>query len=105
MKKQFYRRNLPHLQPLGGTFFVTYNLDGSVSKAVSDRWKEEYAQEKAKIIQTSKNRTADLDKLGRRDFGKRDKFYDSYQGGNHYLKEDAFAKIVVESLHFWDNKK
>eukprot|EP01136_Pigoraptor_vietnamica_P033775 Opistho-1_new@96982 len=105
MKKQFYRRNLPHLQPLGGTFFVTYNLNGSIPKAVSNRWKEEYAQKKAKIIQTSNNRIADLDKLGRQDFGKRDKFYDAYQGGNHYLKNDNFAQIVANSLHFWDNKK
>ncbi len=105
MKKQFYRRNLPHLQPLGGTFFVTFNLHGSIPKAVSDRWKEEYAQEKAKIIQTSQNINDDLDKLGRRDFGKRDKFYDTYQEGNHYLKDDAFAKIVADSFHFWDNKK
>jgi hypothetical protein len=30
MKKEVYKRNLPHIQPIGATFFVTYNLFGSL---------------------------------------------------------------------------
>ncbi|MDR6564137.1 MULTISPECIES: transposase [unclassified Arcicella] len=105
MKKQFYRRSLPHLQPLGGTYFVTYNLYGSIPQSVLEQWKEEYARAKANIIQFSKNYENDLDKLGRLDFAKRDTFYNTYKGGNHYLKSHAMAQIVADSLHFWDNKK
>jgi putative transposase len=30
--KTFYRRSLPHLQPVGATFFVTFRLAGSIPK-------------------------------------------------------------------------
>lgn len=103
--KEFYKRHLPHLQPTGGTFFVTFNLYGSITKEVFDRWEEEYAFEKEKIIQLSIDKNADLEHLGKLYFAKRDKFLDTYKEGNHYLKSDTLAKIVADSLHFWDNKK
>lgn len=103
--KEFYKRHLPHLQPIGGTFFVTFNLYGSIPREVFDKWEEEYAFEKEKIIQFSKDKNADFERLGKLDFAKRDKFFDTYKEGNHYLKSDALAKIVAESLHFWDTKK
>lgn len=102
---EFYKRHLPHLQPLGGTFFVTFNLFGSVPKEVLARWEEEYALEKAKIMQFSKEKLTDLERLGKIDFAKRDKFFDSYKEGNHYLKNGTLAKIVADSLHHWDTKR
>lgn len=41
--REFYRRNLPHFQPAGGTFFVTFRLAGSIPRAVLERWKVEHA--------------------------------------------------------------
>ena len=38
-----YRRNLPHIQPPEGTFFITYRLFGSIPKAVIERLKMEHA--------------------------------------------------------------
>ena len=103
--KEFYKRHLPHLQPLGGTFFVTFNLNGSIPKEILDKWKEAYAFEKEKITRFSENKSADFERLGKLDFAKRDKFLDSYKDGNHYLKSDTLAEIVADTLHFWDNKK
>ena len=37
----FFRRNLPHWQPEGGTFFVTYRLAGTLPKNVIDELKIE----------------------------------------------------------------
>ena len=44
--KEFHKRNLPHLQPLGGTFFVTYNLANAIPKRILDKWKEEFEIQK-----------------------------------------------------------
>ena len=104
MKTDFHSRNLPHIQPLGGTFFVTYNLAGSIPKEVLARWAAEYEEQKSAILRTSENKDDDLERLGKLDFAKRDKFFDSYTGGNHYLKSDSLAQIVADTLHYWDNK-
>ena len=39
--KPEYRRNLPHLQPEGATFFVTFRLVDSVPRVVMKQWQEE----------------------------------------------------------------
>jgi len=31
--KEKYKRNLPHIQPLGQIFFVTWNLKGAIPKS------------------------------------------------------------------------
>jgi hypothetical protein len=36
-----YRRNLPHIQPLGATVFVTFRLAGSLPQNVIEQWKKE----------------------------------------------------------------
>lgn len=50
-------------------------------------------------------RQEELDKLSKLDFKKRDSYLDATKNGNHYLKSPIFAKIVADSLHFWDNKR
>lgn len=104
MKTPFHKRNLPHIQPLGGVFFVTYNLHGSIPREVLDEWKATFEEQRTMIMLYSKSKEADLERLGKLDFAKRDKFLDSYTGGKHYLKSDVLAKIVADSLHYWDDK-
>jgi len=40
----YYRRNMPHIQPGGATFFVTFRLAGSLPKEVVIKLKEEHVQ-------------------------------------------------------------
>ncbi|MBK8501522.1 MAG: transposase [Saprospiraceae bacterium] len=103
--KTYYKRHLPHIQALGGTFFVTFNLHGSVPKEVYARWEEEYALGKVKIMQFSKNKNTDLERLRKLEFAKKDKFWNSYKDGNHYLKNDTLATIVADTLHHWDGQR
>ena len=35
--KPFYRRNLPHIQPSGATFFVTFHLAGSLPRRILEQ--------------------------------------------------------------------
>src|SRR6266850_879035 len=39
--KESYRRNLPHIQPPGATFFLTFRLAGSLPQDVVDQWNKE----------------------------------------------------------------
>lgn len=105
LKTDFYRAKLPHLQPLGGTFFVTYNLSGCVPMEVIYKWEEEYKMAK-KQIQANKNaKWNELDNLNKRDFARRDKFLDTTKTGKFYLQQDEVAEEVTKSLHFWDTEK
>ena len=42
--KSFYRRNLPHIQPLNSALFVTFRLAGSLPEEVLARMAEERRQ-------------------------------------------------------------
>ena len=39
--KPYYHRNLPHIQPPGATFFITFRLSGSIPRRVLQQWKTE----------------------------------------------------------------
>ncbi len=103
--RDFYRRHLPHVQPLKGTYFVTYNLHGSIPGPVLAQWRDEYEAAKRLIFKKGTEIPNQLEILGKRDFIKRDAFFDAYKGGPHYFKTENLAEVVAESLHFWDNKK
>lgn len=103
--EEYHHRNLPHIQSRGGTFFVTYVLNGSMPNEKIAEWKTEYDIQKAIILENSISVNDDLSKLWKLDFAKKDKFFDTYTGGNHYLKLDILAKIVADTLHYWDNKR
>lgn len=75
-KKEFYRRNLPHLQPQGEIFFVTWLLAG----VRSSRKLSEY---KIKI----------------------DKNPGNIKPGNHFMKKPKIAQAVADSINFWDKKR
>lgn len=103
-EKEFYYRNLPHIQPLGGTFFVTYCLQGSIPAEVLNTLKENYEAEK-KQLKLSKNCSPKLlDNAAKRYFVKIDECLDNCYQGVHHLRQENVVKIVADSLHFWDNK-
>ena len=55
--KPFYRRNLPHIQPPGATFFVTFHLAGSLPRTVLQQWKTEKYQleaEKSRLLKSAR---------------------------------------------------
>ena len=55
--KSFYRRNLPHIQTPGATFFVTFQLAGSIPQHVLTQWRTEKLQvdrEKSGLLRLQK---------------------------------------------------
>ncbi len=117
--KMFYRRNLPHLQPPGATFFVTFNLAGSLPRAVLQQRKAEKRQ-----LDAEKSHLPEL--LGASDceavgdmtseqkqehrewnrlwFRKFETALDNAQSGPLWLKDERIAKEVSEILRYRDGK-
>ena len=110
--KPFYRRNLPHIQPPGATFFVTFHLAGSLPQSILRQWREEKSQleaEKSRILKLQND--ADLASVERgvsqqtREwFRKIEKTLDDAQSGPVWLKDDQIAKQVADSMHYLDGK-
>ncbi|WP_339793135.1 transposase [uncultured Imperialibacter sp.] len=105
--KVFYRRNLPHLQPMGGLFFVTYMLHGAIPRQVNEQWRREREEELIQLMaQETKDSFAELKNIVDRKFWlKQEKYLDNRKDGPFYFKDDKLAQVAVESLFFWDNRK
>ena len=101
--KEFYRRKLPHIQPKGGLFFVTYSSYGSIPSSKLAAIKEEY-----EMLKTQKGKNDEERKRmkiwARKTYIKNiDALLSGNSSGPHYMKKERIAKIVSDSLHFWDN--
>ena len=97
----FYKRKLPHWQPAEETFFITYRLAGSLPIAVIAALKEKYFKE----TQHQDNQTSERKEIIRQDhFFAFENELDKTLNEPHWLKDDAIATIVMDSLFFNDNK-
>ena len=110
--KPYYRRNLPHIQPPGATFFVTFHLAGSLPQRILKQWKAE----KSLLLKLKNDssfvasaQVASGQKRKHREwkqqwFQKFEKTLDNAQNGPLWLKDKRVAKEVAESLHYRDGK-
>ena len=114
--KQNYRRNLPHIVPPDATFFVTYRLAGSIPKNVVAEYKQkkEWLELEAKRLNLQHENldVALLDdwqlrflQFKREWFVKFEDYLHQAKFGPHWLREDAIAKIIADSLHHFDNER
>ena len=104
--KNFYRRNLPHIQPEGATLFITFRLANSLPKEVIEKLRMEKEEVEKKIAQMSDNeeREKQLYLAHRRFFGKWDDALDTLAHGEKYLSNPQIADLVAESLLYRDGK-
>jgi len=104
--KTYYKRNLPHYQPLGYTFIVTFRLAGSVPVSVINKLKIE--KEKAlKLIAGFDNLKVRREKYKEYQslyFGKFDKLLDGAGYGPTWLQNDNVAQVVKDAMHYSDKK-
>lgn len=118
--KSFYRRNLPHIQTPGATFFVTFQLAGAIPQHVLTQWRTEklrFDQEKLSLLrlQNDSGAASTQQRLfeeknkhmvwNRQWFRKFEKTLDSAESGPVWLKNDQIAKEVAESLHYRDGRE
>jgi len=104
--KFFYRRNLPHIQPLGATFFITFRLAGSLPQVLLRQWEEEkrlHLVEQLRITDEHKREQHERE-WQRRWFRKFESSLDRAQSGPTWLKDERVAAQVAESLRYRDGK-
>jgi REP element-mobilizing transposase RayT len=102
----YYRRNLPHLQPLGATFFVTFRLAGSLPRVLLEQWAQDsrqHAAEQALIAgeQERERRQREWQKLW---FYRFERSLDTARSGPVWLRDERVAALVGESLGHRDGK-
>lgn len=102
--KESYLRNLPHIQPPGATFFVTFRLAGSLPQNVIAQWNKE-RQWLADLEKANPAYHA-LVKLNfeRAWFAKFESLLDGGAFGPLWLGDDRVAATVAESLHYRDER-
>jgi len=105
--KTYYRRNLPHYQPLGYTYFVTYRLYGSLPVKVIEKLKSDREKQLKEIAGISDKSIRDekYKKMQSAYFGKFDKLLDTSDYGPTWFKEKEIEQIVKDAIHFYDKKK
>jgi len=102
--KLSYRRNLPHSQPPGATFFVTARLAGSLPKTVIRQWNKERKWLAELNEKNPKHFERIKSEFERAWFGKFEKILDGAECGPTWLADYAVAAQIAESLHYRDGK-
>jgi len=103
-EKIFYKRNLPHYQPIGFTFFITFRLAGSLPAETIFRLKKEKEKE-LKVVASyidKKIRYEEYKFWQSRYFGKFDHLLDLTTTGPRWLGEKKIAEVVKELIHSFD---
>jgi REP element-mobilizing transposase RayT len=101
----FYRRRLPHYQPPGATFFISFRLAGSIPAIVEQQLAVESRAVKLKLATTRDGAAARAEFEHRRLFAKWDSALDSHMAGPRWLEQAAIAQLVRDSLHYDDQRR
>jgi len=103
--KTHYRRKLPHIHPIGSTFFITALLKNAIPKPILQGMQDAYRLELASIDKNEEEFKEKFDRAWKRHFKTIDDFLDTTSLGEHYLKDDKVAEIVKTQLHRFDGKR
>lgn len=102
--KTFYRRNLPHIQPLGASFFITFRLVNSVPVAAASNLSEKYYQKLAqsKFIQDLHKRNVEIFNLRKRYLEELDDVLHKIKTGPHFLRDGEIIRIIGTEIKKYD---
>lgn len=103
--KTLYKNRLPHIAPVGATFFVTFRLADSLPTAIIQKLKAEFEQQcqalKAKKVRHLHTRIREERK---RYFGRFDHQLDTEGYGRCYLAQAEIATIVADRIQQYDGQ-
>ncbi len=101
--KTRYRRNLPHILPVGATFFITFRLKNSLPKVVLQRIKEKYDTLISDVYLDDEGfkpeRIADLRYNYFLEF---DDLLHKVKSGPHWLQNHQVADLLGEKIKKYD---
>ncbi len=121
----FYKRNLPHWQPAGAEYFITFRLAGSLPANVVAKIKNDKAQRLCELrmatsssgslpeqqgfidrARAGSDKLSDLqEQIERVTFLKYEALLDKADSGPIWLKQPEVADIVQEAIHYRDQKE
>jgi REP element-mobilizing transposase RayT len=104
--KIFYRRRLPHYQPPGETYFITFRLAGSLpDRVILDlkEWRQRIRDTARTTFDESERRKLIVE-LHSKYFGKVDEVLDRALNGPTWLRRPEIANVVAEAMHYRDRK-
>lgn len=103
--KTYRGRNLPHIYPVGGVFFITFRLDDSLPRNIINKIEAEFIEE-VKYIRKKEDNTikqqADISNLKKKKFGKYDHQMDSNPYGECQMKDTKVAQIIFDKIMKFD---
>jgi len=104
--KEYYRRKLPHFQPVEAVLFITFRLAGSLPSYVIDKLEQdknriEKMLEKVDGAEQHKELRYEQQKKW---FAKYDNYLDDAKYGPKWLEDKRIAGMVCDSLIYRDNK-
>lgn len=99
------RRNLPHIQSAGATYFVTSSLFGALPVKVISELKEEF-QRKLDEVKITQPENADrrIAVLNSHYFKKYDAYLDKALHGPTYFEQPQIAELLKEQFHRFDGE-
>ena len=97
-----YHNHLPHIAPIGATFFVTFRLVDSLPQSIVNALKAELATEVAHLKKEFPDSAQRIRDARKRNFGKYDHQLDTQPYGACYLKQPDVAEIAIAKLREYD---
>jgi REP element-mobilizing transposase RayT len=104
---QYFRRKLPHYQPHRAMFFITFRLANSLPANVIIRLEKECKEVLRRVGKraASEDGARELYTQRKRHIARFDEFLNRALDGPKWLGNDRIARIVADSLHYWDGKR
>jgi putative transposase len=100
-----YKRNLPHIQPLGAAFFITFCLKGALPEEVIIRMQETYRLELAELNKLRpENYSLKRYNASKRYFARFDQALDLEKTGSFFLRLPEIARLVAERIRYLADK-
>jgi len=102
--KTEYKQRLPHIQPIGAAFFVTFSLFGCIPKRILQELKEKYKNEiaKANLVIDRHNRNLEIFNIRKQYLFEYDQVLHSIVNGPDFLKNDHLKDIIKDELFRYD---
>jgi putative transposase len=97
--KSIYRRNLPHIQPVNSTLFLTFRLAGSLPQSVLARMAAERRLIRSRM-EARKMFESDLAELTRRHFATLEASLHEASVGPTWLAEERVAALVAGAMRY-----
>ncbi|WP_367390986.1 hypothetical protein [Lewinella sp. LCG006] len=100
-KKIYYKRNLPHYQPPGGTFFVTFRLKNSVPMV---ELKRQQLKQEEEMFAKKHLSQEEINEYHLQCVLANDELLDKIKSGPFFLEEEAIARLVIAKIEQYDGQ-